>query len=314
MAMSSPECFGSAKIVLLGDSGVGKSSILHRFCYPEQQFDPHGPPTVGAAFLTQLIKLDDDTNTNNNNNNTNSNIHDAGAQYTQQQHTSNIQQSHPLSNERDNRKSKRYENKSNSSSSRGERSINNNRNRNRNRNRNSNFGSPKAIKFDIWDTAGQERYRSLSKLYYHNARAAIIVYDISNRGSYEKPGAKQWIEEVLMEEGENGIKIALVGNKCDLSNEKRQVSFEEAKKYAMKYNFLFWETSAKYHTNIENLFKNIAKSIPIELLEQNGAKLNLNNYKNNNKQNQNNNGQLMSIVDDDSQFQNKQKSECCNLI
>ena len=41
------------------------------------------------------------------------------------------------------------------------------------------------LKFEIWDTAGQERYRSLAKVFYKNASACILVYDITNKLSFE---------------------------------------------------------------------------------------------------------------------------------
>ena len=42
----------------------------------------------------------------------------------------------------------------------------------------------KAIKFEIWDTAGQEQYRSLTKIFYKDAAAAILVYDITRKDSF----------------------------------------------------------------------------------------------------------------------------------
>ena len=42
----------------------------------------------------------------------------------------------------------------------------------------------KAIKFEIWDTAGQEQYRSLTKIFYKDAPAAILVYDITRKDSF----------------------------------------------------------------------------------------------------------------------------------
>jgi len=82
------------KLVLLGESAVGKSSIVLRFVNNEYQDNKE--PTIGAAFLTQRCKLDD-----------------------------------------------------------------------------------RIIKFEIWDTAGQERFHSLAPMYYRNAQAAVIVYDIT---------------------------------------------------------------------------------------------------------------------------------------
>jgi small GTP-binding protein len=46
------------------------------------------------------------------------------------------------------------------------------------------------VKFEIWDTAGQERYHALTPMYYRNANAAIVVFDITNKTSFEK--ARRW--------------------------------------------------------------------------------------------------------------------------
>uniref|UniRef100_A0A1X7U9P4 Uncharacterized protein n=1 Tax=Amphimedon queenslandica TaxID=400682 RepID=A0A1X7U9P4_AMPQE len=75
------------------------------------------------------------------------------------------------------------------------------------------------IKFQIWDTAGQERYRSLLPMYYRNAAAAIVVYDITNEGSFTV--LQDWIAE-LHRLGPPNIVLAIAGNKCDLED-KREV-------------------------------------------------------------------------------------------
>jgi Ras-related protein Rab-5C len=49
------------------------------------------------------------------------------------------------------------------------------------------------IKFEIWDTAGQERFASLAPMYYRNAQAALVVYDLTKPTSLTK--AKHWIAE-----------------------------------------------------------------------------------------------------------------------
>jgi Ras-related protein Rab-5C len=46
-------------------------------------------------------------------------------------------------------------------------------------------------KLEIWDTAGQERYRSLAPMYYRGSQAALVVFDLTSRDSYE--GAKEWV-------------------------------------------------------------------------------------------------------------------------
>ncbi|WVQ82667.1 hypothetical protein IAT38_004799 [Cryptococcus sp. DSM 104549] len=69
------------------------------------------------------------------------------------------------------------------------------------------------VKFEIWDTAGQERFHSLAPMYYRNAQAAVVVYDITKASSLEK--AKAWVKELQRQANAN-IVIALVGNKLDL--------------------------------------------------------------------------------------------------
>lgn len=71
----------------------------------------------------------------------------------------------------------------------------------------------RVVKFEIWDTAGQERFHSLAPMYYRNAAAAVVVYDITKSASLEK--AKAWVKELQRQANPN-IVIALVGNKVDL--------------------------------------------------------------------------------------------------
>ena len=162
----------TVKLVLLGDSRVGKSSVVIRFV--KNEFDQYKFPTIGATFLTQSVSVGD------------------------------------------------Y-----------------------------------LVKFEIWDTAGQEKYRSLAPLYYRGASAALVVYDITNRESFEN--ARKWIEEVQTQEGSHVV-IGLAGNKVDLSA-NRKVSTEEGSEFAKQKNFIFFETSAKNSTNIKEIFQSIGMSI-----------------------------------------------------
>ncbi|KAF3491705.1 uncharacterized protein GIQ15_01222 [Arthroderma uncinatum] len=73
----------------------------------------------------------------------------------------------------------------------------------------------RTIKFEIWDTAGQERFASLAPMYYRNAQAALVVYDLTKPSSLIK--AKHWVAE-LQRQASPGIVIALVGNKLDLTS------------------------------------------------------------------------------------------------
>ncbi|KAJ3032484.1 hypothetical protein HDV00_007449 [Rhizophlyctis rosea] len=121
----------------------------------------------------------------------------------------------------------------------------------------------KIIKFEIWDTAGQERFHSLAPMYYRNAQAAIVAYDITKPASLDK--AKSWVKELQRQANPN-IVIALVGNKLDLAATARGVPTEEAQAYASEAGLLFMEASAKSGDNVMEVFTEIAKKIPLEHL------------------------------------------------
>ena len=100
------------KVVLIGESGVGKTSIISR--YTTNTFKENLMATPGANFLTKLV---------------------------------------PFNEEKE------------------------------------------SIKFEIWDTAGQEKYRSLAKVFYKNAAACVLVYDITNKKSFDEL-KNYWISEI----------------------------------------------------------------------------------------------------------------------
>ena len=193
------------KLVLLGESAVGKSSLVLRFV--KGQFLEFQESTIGAAFLTQTVCLDDTT-----------------------------------------------------------------------------------VKFEIWDTAGQERYHSLAPMYYRGAQAAVVVYDITSRDSFER--AQSWIAE-LHRQGNPDIVIALAGNKVDLESQ-RQVELATAKSYAEENGCLLMETSAKTSTNVNELFVAVAKKLPKQSEKGNNSARNkkkkVDLAENTNQQNQANQG------------------------
>jgi small GTP-binding protein len=169
--MASPSAESILKVVLIGDSGVGKSNLVMRFT--KNKYMPHSVQTVGFEFATKTIRVGD-----------------------------------------------------------------------------------RRLKAQIWDTAGQERFQSLTAAYYRNAVGAMIVYDITNRSSFEH--VTGWLAQVH-EHSHESLVLILVGNKCDLAHlpESREVSTLEAARFAAKHSMEFLETSALDSTNVVDAFKKL---------------------------------------------------------
>lgn len=161
------------KLVLLGDSGVGKSSIAMR--YVNNVFSEAFEVTIGGGYLQQIVRLKDGT----------------------------------------------------------------------------------SLKLDIWDTGGQERYRALLQLYYRDADAALITYDVTNARSLEN--CEYWVNELRRTE-ENCI-LCLVANKIDVPAEEKKIDPKDEKDFADKYGMMHFETSAKTGENINKLFEAVAHKI-----------------------------------------------------
>ena len=160
------------KIVLIGESGVGKTSIIYQFIDKNFQYDQQ--TTIGGTFATKKVKC----------------------------------------------------------------------------------SNGKILKLEIWDTAGQEKYRSVTKMFYKDANAAILVYDITSQNSFD--GLKNyWVKEVK-ESSEKNVILAILGNKSDLF-EREQVDEDEIKAYAKQIDALYFTTSAKENITVNKLFIEIAK-------------------------------------------------------
>ena len=114
----------------------------------------------------------------------------------------------------------------------------------------------KLIQIDLWDTAGQERFRSLGKHFYKDAYIVILVYDITNKKSFEEI-ENIWYPSVK-EHGEKYSVLAVVGNKCDLY-ENEEVKENEAREYAQQIGATFMLVSAKSGDNIDLLFNTLVK-------------------------------------------------------
>lgn len=83
----------------------------------------------------------------------------------------------------------------------------------------------KILKLQIWDTAGQESFRSITKIFYRGAHAAILAYSVGMRSSFES--LNEWLKEIRNSCSPD-VLLFLIGNKSDISPIHREVSYEEA--------------------------------------------------------------------------------------
>ncbi|XP_005290021.1 ras-related protein Rab-39A [Chrysemys picta bellii] len=164
------------RLIVLGDSTVGKSCLLHRFTEGRFPGPLHCDPTVGVDFFSRLVEIE----------------------------------------------------------------------------------PGKRVKLQLWDTAGQERFRSITRSYYRNSVGGLLVFDITNRRSFEH--VKDWLEEAKMHVQPFQIVFLLVGHKCDLVSQ-RQVTREEAEKLSSTRGMKYIETSAKDATNVEESFTILTRDI-----------------------------------------------------
>jgi Ras-related protein Rab-1A len=119
----------------------------------------------------------------------------------------------------------------------------------------------KHIKLQIWDTAGQERFRTITASYYRGCDAVVLVYDVTDRDSFES--VSNWALSLSRHVDEKCIVKILVGNKMD--NEKaRKVTYSEGATLAKKMGISFFECSSKLPLpdgNIPKIFDAICDGI-----------------------------------------------------
>lgn len=115
------------------------------------------------------------------------------------------------------------------------------------------------LKLHIWDTGGQEKFRSMADLYYKDAVAAILVYDVSNPETLDS--LEYWIKELNEKVGENII-ISIAGNKCDLPPEQKKIHHNQGKNFCKENDVtIFNETSAKTGFGVKELFTALAHKV-----------------------------------------------------
>ena len=220
------------KIVIIGEYSVGKTCLSHRFI--NRSYTGRMEPTIGAAFQVRTLPVS----------------------------TTAAMQSVPITNaiisqltagpSSDNGAAGGAAPGTSASHSAGGGGSS------------SAISGPTAlVKLELWDTAGSERYRSLMPMYFRDASAAVICFDIGNNASFERVGL--WLTDFRKHnEGAGGgesVEAILCGTKCDLSAEKREVSADEARAFAEQHGMAYFETSAKRDINVQELFFTAAHSI-----------------------------------------------------
>ncbi|KPU78319.1 uncharacterized protein Dana_GF10277, isoform C [Drosophila ananassae] len=114
------------------------------------------------------------------------------------------------------------------------------------------------VKLQIWDTAGQERFRSVTHAYYRDAHALLLLYDVTNKTTYDN--IRAWLGEIR-EYAQEDVVIVLIGNKADCSGSERQVKREDGERLGREHNVPFMETSAKTGLNVELAFTAVARQL-----------------------------------------------------
>ena len=151
--------------------------------------------------------------------------------------------------------------------------------------------SDKEINVQIWDTAGSERFRALNKIYIKSADAAIIVYDITSKKSFEE--LNYWVQ-LIKEICVDKVNLGIAANKSDLM-QQAVVTHLEGEEFAKKSNAIFYATSAKENIGIDNLFQSIIE----EYLRKNPNSIKPDNP-----------GMKLSSKNEQKQERNEKKS-CC---
>jgi len=122
---------------------------------------------------------------------------------------------------------------------------------------------------DILDTAGQEEFSSMQDQWMRDGKGFLLVYNIISRPTFDEVSLLH--EKILRTKDCDRVPMVLVGNKCDLKDE-RQVEYNEGAELAKKWNCQFFETSAKIKLNNEACFFELVREIRRANKQQNGGK------------------------------------------
>ena len=116
------------------------------------------------------------------------------------------------------------------------------------------------VKMSIWDTAGQERFQQINRMYYRDVQATLFIFDLTSHSSFESIDF-YWDDFHQFSETAQKTYRVLIGNKTDLAA-NREVSREEAERWAGKWGVEYVETSAMTGEGVEGLFEKVAREAP----------------------------------------------------
>jgi small GTP-binding protein len=111
----------------------------------------------------------------------------------------------------------------------------------------------------IWDTAGMERYKSLNSLYYRNAVAGLLVFDVTDRPSFE--GLSVWYDE-FVQNSSAARSVYIVANKIDLREAAGVVSDSEIRDWCDGHRAIPFFVSARTGENVRQMFLTVRDKLP----------------------------------------------------
>ena len=145
----------------------------------------------------------------------------------------------------------------------------------------------------LWDTAGQERFKALTPNYFRNAEGVVLAYDVTNSESFEN--LKFWINSIKSNLGEKNIfiPIIIIGNKIDMED-MRDITKEDASKFAKENNYKYFETSAKTGEGVDEAIRDLVNQVLANSDKNEAAK-----------------GERKSVKIEDNKDNNQKKKGCC---
>eukprot|EP00485_Elphidium_margaritaceum_P002764 CAMPEP_0202696532 /NCGR_PEP_ID=MMETSP1385-20130828/9829_1 /ASSEMBLY_ACC=CAM_ASM_000861 /TAXON_ID=933848 /ORGANISM="Elphidium margaritaceum" /LENGTH=207 /DNA_ID=CAMNT_0049352725 /DNA_START=22 /DNA_END=645 /DNA_ORIENTATION=+ len=155
-----------------------------------------------------------------------------------------------------------------------------------------------SVTLSIWDTAGQERFHAMAPIYYRESNAAVLVFDITDRTSFQK--VQHWIEELRKIVGKDII-LLIAANKMDLES-KREVDNHSVHVYAQSVGAHVVHTSAKNGKGVPELFLELTRN----LLKYEASKPRVNRIQSRGPR------ANIAVIDDDNR--RKKDDGCCVIL